>query len=264
MKKITLIFLVCTFLNTVGCQSSNQDGILKVGTIAGPETDLMVVAQQVAKEKYDLDIKIVEFSDYAIPNQALADGSIDANVFQHEPYLQMTNSAKGYNLVSIGKTFIYPMGIYSNKIGSLDEMSEKSLVGIPNDPTNEARALLLLQKAHLITLASGKTTTASVMDIKENPKHLKIKTMNAAQLPRALPDLTAAVINTTYAISSGLSPNKDAIYLEDQDSDYANIIVVRESDVQDPNIKKLARSIQSPEVEQAAGKLFHGQALVAW
>ncbi len=264
MRKISIIFLVYLFLNLFGCQREHQEGILKVGTLAGPETDLMEVAKDVAKNKYHLIIKIIEFSDYAIPNQALADGSIDANVFQHEPYLQQTNHVRGYDLVSVGKTFIYPMGIYSRKVTSLDDIQEKAIVAIPNDPTNEARALLLLEKAGLITLASGKTTDASIMDVKKNPRNLQIKTMNAAQLPRILPDVTLAVINTNYAVPGGLSPKEDALYLEDKDSEYANLIVVRAKEAKTVDIENLVQSIQSPEVALAAQRIFRDQALQAW
>lgn len=262
MKK--LVAVVLTFCCLVGCQDKGSDNRLKVGTISGPETDLMVVAKKVAKDQYNLDIKIVEFSDFAIPNAALADGSINANVFQHLPYLEQANADRGYNLISVGKTFIYPMGIYAKKLHSMDDIPNGATIAIPNDPTNEARALLLLQKAGLITLKSGKGAKASAMDIAGNPKKLKIKPLNAAQLQRVLPDVDLAVINTNYAVPAGLYPNKDAIYLEGQDSLYANIIVVREQDKDNPKIKELVAAIQSEPVKDKAAELFQQQAIVAW
>lgn len=235
-----------------------------VGTIAGPETTLMEVAKDVAKEKYNIDLKIVQFNDYVLPNTALADGSIDANMFQHMPYLQATMKAKGYNLTSIGKTFIYPMGIYSKKIKSLRELKDGSSVAIPNDPSNEARALLLLQNAGLITLKKSADVTATVNDIATNPKKLQFKEMDAAQLPRVLDDVTLAAINTNYAVIANLLPTRDAIFMEKSDSPYANIVVIRAEDKSKENLQHLVAALQSNKVLAKSKELFQGQAIAAW
>ena len=258
LKKILSLLLFIVLLSA--CQQ--QSNAIKVGTIAGPETELMEVAKKVALKKYNLQINIKTFSDYVIPNIALNDGSIDANVFQHQPYLDATIKSRGYKLVTIGKTFVYPMAIYSKKISKLSEIKDNATIAVPNDPSNETRALLLLQKAGLIAL--NKQHSATIMDIKHNPKNLQIKPLAAAQLPRSLNDVDAAVINTNYAILNNLSPKKDSLFIEDKDSPYANIIVVQKANKDNPKLKLLVQSLNSPEVMQKAKELFKGQAIPAW
>lgn len=257
-----IILSLCALLLS-SCQQKDKS-ILKVGTISGPETELMQVAKDVAKNKYGLNIVIVEFTDYLEPNAALNDGSIDANVFQHQPYLDQQNRDRRYDLVAVGKTFIYPMGIYSSKIKSLQQLPDGATVAVPNDPSNEGRALMLLQKAKLITLKKDTGIYSMPGDIIENPKHLKFKELDAAQLARSLPDVDLAVINTNYAIPAGLSPKKDAIFLEGKDSPYANIIVVRKNEEQELRIKQLVAALQSNAVLKAAQRIFNGQAIAAW
>ena len=261
MKKI-LCTLIASLCLIAGCQSNDKD-VLRVGVISGPESDLLNVAKKVAFDKYGLKVKSVVFNDYTLPNTALADGSIDANVFQHLPYLKATNKARGYDLVSVGKTFIFPMRIYSKKYKSIQEFPEGTTVAIPNDPTNEARALQLFQDAGLIKLNDdGDFTT--VKNISSNPKKLKFKTLDAAQLPRVLDDVTAAAINTTYAITAGLKPSEDAIFSEGLESKYANIIAVRKKEATDERIKEFVAAYQSDEVKSAAKNLFGDEAIAAW
>lgn len=262
IKKV-LVMLCATLLAACHSSQENKDTI-KVGTITGPETQLMEVAQQVAKQKYGLNVKIVEFTDYIQPNTALNDGSIDANMFQHQPFLDQQIKDRHFKIVAIAKTFVYPMGIYSKKIKDLAQIPAGALVAIPNDPSNEGRALLLLQKAGLIQLKPGTGLYAGPNDVGTNPKHLKFKELDAAQLARSLDDVNIAVINTNYAIPAGLSPTKDAILHEDSDSPYANIVVVRENELNDPRVKQLVAAIQSPEVLKAAQEIFNGQAIAAW
>lgn len=260
VKKFTLLLCV---LGLTACQSHDKNEI-KVGTISGPETQLMDVAKQVAKDKYGLNVKIIEFSDYIQPNTALNDGSIDANMFQHQPFLDKQIKDRRYKLVAIGKTFVFPMGVYSKKIKELNALPNGGSVAIPNDPSNEGRALLLLQKSGLIQLKSGAGLYATPLDIQENTKHLQFKELDAAQLSRSLADVDIAVINTNFAIPAGLSPTKDAILHEGSDSPYANIIVIREDEQNDPRIKQLVEAIQSSEVLEAAKTIFNGQAIPAW
>jgi D-methionine transport system substrate-binding protein len=243
---------------------SHDKNTLRIGTISGPETDLMQVAQKVAKDKYGLNLKIVEFTDYIQPNAALNDGSIDANMFQHKPYLDQQITDRHYKIVSIAKTFVFPMGIYSSKIKNIQDIPAGSLVAIPNDPSNEGRALLLLQKAGLITLKKNAALYATPMDIESNPKKLTFKELDAAQLSRSLSDVGIAVINTNYAVPAGLSPTKDAIFHEDKTSPYANLIVIREDESNDPRMKQLTAAFQSDEVLKAANTIFNGQAIPAW
>jgi len=256
---LSCLLLFCALL---GCERSHDE--LRVGTIAGPESELMETAKQVALRDYGLEVKVVEFSDYSMPNRALTEGDLDANVFQHLPYLKAAQTAFGYALAPIGKTFIFPMGIYSHQIKKLEDLPNGSVVAIPNDPSNEARALLLLQKAGLITLPSKNNYTATVRDIFENPKHLQIKELDAAQLPRSLDDAAIAVINTTYAIPAGLSPKRDALFIEDKSSPYANLIVVKRDMLLNERLKLLVKAIHSPEVEERAKILFGDGAIKAW
>ncbi len=254
--------LVCAFiLNACAPEDKNT---LRVGTISGPETDLMQVAKQVAKDKYGLNVKIIEFTDYIQPNAALNDGSIDVNMFQHKAYLNQQITDRHYKLTAIAKTFVYPMGIYSVKIKNVKDLSANSLVAIPNDPSNEGRALLLLQKAHIITLKKSAGLYATPNDIQSNPKKLTFKELDAAQLARSLPDVAIAVINTNYAIPAGLLPSKDAIFVENKDSPYANLIVIRTDEKNDPRMQQFVTAFQSDEVKKAANKIFNGEAIAAW
>ncbi|KTC65567.1 29 kDa immunogenic protein [Legionella adelaidensis] len=258
MRFIT-VFLSLFML--ISCGKPAKDS-LNVGTISGPETELVEVAQTVAAEKYGLDFKIIEFSDYNLPNEALQDGSLDANVYQHLPYLQAASKAHGYNFAVIGKTFVYPTGLYSKKYTKLSELPKNAVIAIPNDPSNEARALLLLQKAGLITLKTEQN--ASVQDIATNPRGFQFKELDAAQLPRVLPDVDAAVINTTFAIPAGLNPARDALVMENKDSPYANLIVVKADNDKKNKLEILVKSLNSPEVAQKAKELFGSAAIPAW
>ncbi|MDA8562022.1 MetQ/NlpA family ABC transporter substrate-binding protein [Gammaproteobacteria bacterium] len=260
LKKI--VITLCTIL-IFSCQADDKNTV-KIGAISGPESDLLQSAKKYAKEKYNLNIKIIEFSDYLQPNAALDDGSIDANMFQHKPYLDQQNKDKNYNLVSIGKTFVYPMGVYSNKYKDLNNLPNGAKVGIPNDTSNEGRALLLLEKAKLIKLNKKAGLYATPHNIIENPKKLKFIELDASQLARSLPDLAIATINTNYAVAAKLNPKEQSIFSENKDSPYANIIVAREDRKNDLKIKQLVKSIQSDAVLKTANILFNNQAIKAW
>lgn len=259
--KHLLIVLSALLLSACG---NHDENVIKVGTVAGPETKLMEVAKQVAKKKYGLKVKIVQFTDYAMPNIALNDGSIDVNMTQHLPYLEETVKAKGFKLAPIGKTFIYPMGLYSNKIKSLADLPKSATVAIPNDPSNGARALLLLEQAGLIKLNPGVADEAKISDIILNPKDINIKELDAAGLPRVLPDVDLAAINTNYAMLAGLLPSRDALAVENKSSPYANIIATRLADRNNPKLLELVKAFQSQPVLDEAKKLFQGQAIPAW
>ena len=266
-KKTTImasLFFLISALSGCHDKSSENSNTLKVGTIAGPETQLMEVAKTVAAQKYHLNIVIVTFSDYNTPNEALNDGSIDANAFQHLPYLQQSIAAHGYKLKPLAKTFIYPMGLYSKQYHQLTELPQGAVIAIPNDPSNEARALLLLQSAKLITLKDGGSDSSMPSDIVDNPKQLTISPIDAAQLPRTLQDVALAAINTNYAVLANLLPERDALYVEDKSSPYANLIVVGDEQTETVNQQHLVEAYQSPEVAAEAKKLFNGQAIPAW
>ncbi|MBA2709549.1 MAG: MetQ/NlpA family ABC transporter substrate-binding protein [Tatlockia sp.] len=258
MRIISIFVLI---ISLVGCNKPSPN-TLTIGTIAGPETNLVEVAKEVAKNKYGLKIKIVEFNDYNLPNEALSDSSLDANIYQHQPYLQSAIKAHGYKLEAIGKTFVYPTSIYSTKVKAIADLGERAIIAIPNDPSNEARALLLLQKAGLIELKE--TNMATLADISANPKKLIIKELDAAQLPRVLADVDAAVINTTFALPAGLSLSHDAIFSEDKHSPYANLIVIRTDSNKKPELEQFVKAMNSPEVKAKAQEIFGEGAIAAW
>jgi D-methionine transport system substrate-binding protein len=255
------ICIILTALALVACGKPSPNTLV-VGTIAGPESELMEVAQEVAKDQYGLNIKIIEFNDYNLPNEALQDGSLDANVYQHLPYLEAAKRAHGYALEPIGKTFVYPTAIYSKRINNLKNVPDNAVVAIPNDPSNEARALLLLQKAKLITLNTQEQP--DIKDIKSNPRKLNLKHLDAAQLTRVLDDVDLAVINTNFAVPAGLSPTKDGLILEDKDSPYANVIVIRTNSSKKEQLALFVKALNSPEVAEKAKTLFKGNAIPAW
>ena len=217
-----------------------------VGVTPFPHKDIMLAAKPLlAKEGYNLVIK--EFTDYVQPNMALASKQLFANFFQHEPYLDNMNKEKKLDLVSIGKVHIEPLGVYSKKIKKLADIKNGNSISVPNDPTNEARALRLLEANGLITIKPGALVT--VADITKNPLGLKFHELDAAQLPRTLDDVTASVINTNFAGEAGLVPARDALVMEGSESPYANIVVVRNEDKDSPKAKALMKAVQSPEVK---------------
>ena len=250
----------------IACHNADQPNTLVVGTISGPETELMDVAQKVASDRYGLSIKIVEFNDYNLPNMALQDGTLDANVYQHLPYLETAINSQHYAFEVIGKTFLYPTGIYSAHFKHLKDLPYGAVVAIPNDPSNETRAWLLLQQSGLISLRHGVNPGRMInsKDIYRNPKNLKFKAMDAAQLPRILPDVDAAIINTTFAIPAGLNPTTDAIYIENKQSPYANLIVIRQNSNKRTLLNTFVKSLNSDEVKEKAQQLFGKSALPAW
>jgi len=262
MRFIRLLpLLLCLF----SCQQQpTSPNTLTIGTIAGPETDLVKAAQSVAHDQYGLDVRVIEFSDYNLPNEALQDGSLDANVYQHLPYLESAQKAHGYTLEPIGRTFLFPAGLYSNKVKNIQDLPERAQIAIPNDPSNEARALRLLADAKLITLKPSADKTPSIQDIEHNPKKLRFKTLDAAQLPRILPDVDAAVINTTFAILAGLTPSEDALILENKTSPYANLIVIEINTPKREQLELFVKAMHSDEVKNKAKNLFGDSAIASW
>lgn len=236
---------------------------MKVGTLSGPHAEVLEQVKKVAAKK-GLDIQIVEFNDYVAPNEALSTGEIDANMYQHRPFLNNHIKDRGYKLTALGNTVLFPMGVYSKKIKNVSEIKDNMKLAIPNDPSNGARALEILAKAKLITLNKKSGAKATVQDITANPHHLKIEELDAAMIPRMLPDLDFAVINNSYATKAGLVPTKDAFILEGPDSPYANILAVRTADKDKPSSKLLLECVQSPEVKQFITDHFKGSAIAAW
>ena len=249
------------------CASKNDDpNHLRVGITSGPEREIAETAQKVAKEKYGLEGELVIFNEYVVPNEALNQGDIDVNAFQHVPYLEEQSKQRGYKLAVLGKTFVYPLVVYSKKIRSIENLHSGSTVVIPNDPTNGGRALLLLQKNGLLTLKDGVGLLPKVIDITENPKNLNFLEIEAPQLPRVLDDrnVTIAIINSNFAAQAGLDPDKYGILTEDKDSPYVNVIVSREDNKEEEKVKNFVKAYQSEEVEIAALKAFKGGAVKGW
>ncbi|TKI05882.1 MetQ/NlpA family lipoprotein [Martelella alba] len=266
-KTLATIGALVGVLALAGCGQDKKDpNHIKVGVIVGAEQQVAEVAQKVAKEKYGLDVELVTFNDYVLPNEALSKGDIDVNAFQHKPYLDQQIKDRGYKLVPVGNTFVYPIAGYSKQIHSLSELKDGSQVALPNDPTNLGRSLLLLQKVGLIKLKDGVGLQPTVLDVVDNPKHLKLVELEAPQLPRSLDDqqIALAIINTTYASQIGLTPTKDGLFVEDKDSPYVNLIVAREDNKNAENVKKFVKAYESDEVSEAANKIFNGGAVKGW
>ncbi|MBF5013280.1 MetQ/NlpA family ABC transporter substrate-binding protein [Burkholderia pseudomultivorans] len=240
-----------------------QAETIKVGVTGGPHAQIMEAVKKVAA-KSGLDIRIVEFSDYVQPNAALASGDLDANSYQHDPYLQAQVKDRGYKLIKVAETVTFPMGIYSKRVKSLAELQPGARVAIPNDPTNGGRALLLLQKQSVLKLRADAGLKATPLDIVDNPRKLKIVELDAAQIPRSLGDVDAAAINTNYAMEAGLKPKQDAIAIEGPNGPYANIIAIREADRAKPWVAKLVAAYHSPEVKQFIDGKFGGAVIAAW
>lgn len=240
-----------------------QDKPIKIGVTGGPHAEIMEIVKKLAA-KDGLNIQVVEFSDYVQPNAALAAGDLDANSYQHLPYLEAQIKDRGYKLGSVGYTITFPMGIYSKKIKSPKDLKVGARIGIPNDPTNGGRALLLLQAQGLLKLKAGAGLQATPLDIADNPKKLKIIEIDAAQLPRSLDDLDAAAINGNFAEKAGLHPTTDGIAIETGRGPYANVIAVRTEDKNKPWVAKLLKAYHSPEVKQYVLEQYKSSVIPAW
>ncbi len=265
MKKLVALLgiLVGIFVLTVWSsimsapEKTKASNEITVGVTAGPHEEVMEFVAKEA-EKQGLTVKIVTFGDYVQPNIALAEKELDLNSFQHQPFLDNVVKEKGYKLVSRGKTYLAPMAIYSKSQKNVADVPQGAIVGIPNDPTNGARALAVLAQANLITLKEGVGIGATVADIVSNPKQLVIKELEAAQLVHSLNDVSLAVINPNYALEAGLNPKTDALFLETNASPYSNVIAARAEDRDNENYKKLVSIYQSEAVKQFILEHFKG------
>ncbi|WP_328846683.1 MetQ/NlpA family ABC transporter substrate-binding protein [Streptomyces sp. NBC_00258] len=245
-----------------GSDGGGSDGPLVVGATAVPAGEVLSYIKKDLAAKNGLDLEIKEFTDYVLPNTALQEGSLDANLYQNEPYLDDFNKSKGTELVPVVKAYLPPMGVYSKKVQDVTELADGATVAVPNDITNEGRALQLLASEGVITLKDGAGTTASPGDIVKNPKNLKFKELEPAQLPRSLDDVAAAVINNNYAQDAGLSPAEDAILLESvKNNPYANLLAVKKGNEDDPRVEKLAKLLTSPEVTKFIEDKYQGSVL---
>lgn len=242
---------------------SAQANTLTVAATPVPHAEILeFIKPQLAKEGVDLKIKV--FTDYVQPNVQVAEKRLDANFFQHQPYLDEFNKSKGTQLVSVAGVHIEPFGAYSSKIKKLDELPQGASVVIPNDATNGGRALLLLAKAGVITLKPEAGITATPKDIAENPKGIKVRELEAATLPRVLTQVDLALINTNYALEAKLNPTKDALAIEGSDSPYVNILVSRADNKDSADMQKLAKALHSPEVKKFIEEKYKGAVVPAF
>lgn len=262
MKKYLLILV--SFLALSCSKKVAEEKKITVGSSPVPHAEILsLIKDDIKAAGYTLEVK--EFTDYVTPNAALDAGEIDANFFQHLPFLQNSMDNLGYKLTSVGAVHVEPMGIYAAKLKRIDDLKDGALIAVPNDPTNLGRALLLLQAAHLISLKDGGSALSSVSDITENPKNLKFKELEAASIPRVLQDVDIALINGNFALSAGINPKKDALLLEGSESLYANIVAVREADAAKEWVPILMKALQSEKVASyLAEKYPNGEVVPAF
>lgn len=272
-KKLFAMVGLATALLVTGCGGGDNAGggdsnkittTIKVGATPVPHAEILEEVKPDLQAK-GIALEIVEFNDYVQPNIALNDKELDANFFQHEPYLNdFVKEHSEMKLKNAGGIHIEPMGVYSKKIKVLDEIADGAQIAIPNDSTNGGRALLLLQKAGLIKLNDGVAETATVQDIVENPRNFVIQEIEAAQLPRTLEDVDIAVINTNFAMNADLNPTKDALYIEDKTSPYVNIIVVRDGDENREEIKALLEAVKADRIKNFIKDKYKGAIVPAF
>lgn len=256
MKK----FFVSTIVATLCCGLLFAEKIV-VGATPVPHAEILNAAKPLLKAKgFDLDVKI--FNDYVIPNKATQDGQLDANFFQHTPYLEEFNARENTNIVKTVNVHLEPMGVYSKKIKNLSEIKEGDTIAVPNDPSNEDRALNIIEKAGLVKFSNK--TLKTPKDVVENPKNLKFIEIEAAQLPRTLGDATISVINTNFAINAGLNPLKDALFIEGNDSPYVNIVAVKSGNENSPKIKALDEVLNSQEIKKFIENKYQGAIIPAF
>lgn len=263
--QLPAIAAIFSLLLLAGCSGSGKpdDHVLTVAATTVPHAEILKQAKPLlAQEGVDLQIKV--FADYVQPNTQVAEKNIDLNYFQTKPYLDAFNRERGTRLTIITGVHIEPFGAYSHKYKSIDQLPDGASVTLPNDPSNNSRALLLLAKHGLITLKDPTDEMATLKDITANPKHLKFRELEAAMLPRTLDEVDLALINTNYALAAGLNPTKDALLIESKDSPYVNYLVGRPDNQNDPRVQKLARALTSPQIKAFIEQKYHGAVLPAF
>ncbi|GAA2110964.1 MetQ/NlpA family ABC transporter substrate-binding protein [Kitasatospora saccharophila] len=262
---LALTLAACSSGSSDSGASADPNKPLVVAASPTPHAQILKFVQDNLAAKAGLKLDIKEVSDYVTPNTSVQDGSADANYFQHQPYLDDFNKKNGTNIVSVEAVHLEPLGVYSKKVKSVAELKDGAQVAVPSDATNEGRALKLLADNGVITLKDGAGTTATVQDVTSNPKNLKFKELEAAQLPRALDDVDAAVINGNYALGANLKPATDALVLEKAEGNpYANILAVKKGHESDPRVQKLAELLHSDEVKKYIDDNFQGAVIPAF
>lgn len=263
-KSYLIFILIASLVLLTACNDTQSStSVLKVGATPVPHAELLELIKS-DLEAEGIELEIIEFTDYVTPNLALDEGEIQANFFQHIPYMESFSSEHGLNLVSAGKVHVEPLGLFSNTITDLNELKDGAIIAIPNDPTNEGRALILLAANELITLSEDAGLEATPSDIVENPLSLVFKAIDAAQLPRSLQDVDAAVINTNYALEAGINPTEEALIIEGADSPYANIISVVSGQEDSEAILKLVKALNSDKVKDYIESTYKGAIVPAF
>lgn len=238
-------------------------GTLRVAATPVPAGELLKFVKPIlAKQGVTLEIR--EFSDYVQPNLALGEGAVDANLFQHVPYLDAFQQNRPLNIVPVKKIYLPPLGLYSKRVGKVTDLKKGATISIPNDPSNEARALLLLEKAGLIRLRAGIGVKATPKDIVSNVRNLRFRELEAAQLPRSLQDVDAAIVNANYALEVGLNPTRDALFHEGKNSPYVNVLATTKANQNKPDVKTLAAALTSPEARAWLLKKYGGSVIPAF
>lgn len=246
-----------------GAEGGQQEVTLKVGASPVPHAAILKFVQPALKEQ-GVNLEIKEFTDYVQPNVQVNEKQLDANFFQHKPYLEQFNKDQNMTLEAVAAVHIEPFGAYSKKIKKVDELADGATVALPNDPTNNGRALALLEKNGMIKLKEGVGISGTVKDIVENKKNLDFKEVEAAMLPRVLEEVDLALINTNYALEAKLVPTKDALFLEDKESPYANYLVARPDNKDSDALQKLAKALNTPEVKKFIEDEYKGAVVPAF
>jgi D-methionine transport system substrate-binding protein len=245
--------------------ASDTSGPLVVAASPTPHAEILNYVKENLAKKAGLDLEVKEFTDYVTPNTATEDGSVGANYFQNQPYLDDFNKKRGTHIVPVVTVHLEPLGLYSHKVKSADALKSGATIAVPNDSVNEARALKLLAANGIITLKDGVGNEATPSDIAKNPKNLTFKELEAAQTPRSLDDVDAAVVNGNYAIEADLKPASDALVLEAaKDNPYGNFLAVKDGNEDDPRVKKLAKLLTSPEVKKFIEDKYAGSVLASF
>lgn len=268
MKKLSGVWLVILILLVSGCGSSKETTTLDpahltIGVTPGPHEEVMEQVKKKAAED-GMVIELQVFTEYVMPNIALAEGELDLNMFQHKPYLEKFREERNLDLVDVGYTINFPIGVYAESLESIEEIQEGDGIAIPNDPTNGARSLILLESAGLIRLEEGVGVEATVNHIAENPLNLEFIELEASQLPRQLGEVTAAVINSNFAIEYGFVPTEDSILMEASDSPYVNVVAARAENQEDPAIQQLMEYYYQEDIKAFIEERFQGSIVPGW
>ena len=264
-KKLLALLLGLTLcLSLAACSGDAPETVtLTVAASPTPHAEILNQCVPILAEQ-GIELVVNEYSDYVVPNTAVEDGDEDANYFQHLPYLEEFNETRGTHLVSVAGVHIEPMGIYAGRVSSLEDLPDGAVIAVPNDATNEGRALLLLEAQGLITLDDSSNLTATPNNIVDNPKNLEFQELEAATIPSVLADVDLAVINSNYALGAGLNPTTDALAIESSDSPYVNVLVVKEGNENNEAIQALVDALHSDTIRDYITETFDGAVVPAF